>query len=347
MKHPSQEDLLGYVLGALDAQEQREVQRLIDADPELEERLLEIKSSLAPLDCLDGGASPRPGLARRTSEMVACYQKRLEQEQREHHPITDQVFAEASRAKESPFTESNLVERVSRPGSWSLSDMLVGVAAAAVLAAILLPAVSYTRFQSRVVACQNNLRCLGSAMLTYSANNQRGEFPKIPKAGNSAVNGFYTVSLKEAGLIEDDSVVLCSGRTECNEMPFCIPTKQQFEEASGCRLEYLRKTAGGHYGYTLGYTENNQYHCPSNQGRASFVLLSDMPSQNLEGRRSRNHGGRGQNLLFEDGRVEFVRGHAYGEDPIFENDRGIVAPGAHSGDNVIAPNHLSPQFIAR
>ena len=64
MKHPSQEDLLGYVLGALDAQEQRDVQQLIDADPELEEKLLEIRSSLGPLDFLDGTAGPRPGLAR-------------------------------------------------------------------------------------------------------------------------------------------------------------------------------------------------------------------------------------------------------------------------------------------
>ena len=72
MKQPSQEELLGYVLGALDAQEQRNVQQLIDQNPELEEQLLEIKNSLLPLDCLDT-SGPRPGLARRTCEMVACW----------------------------------------------------------------------------------------------------------------------------------------------------------------------------------------------------------------------------------------------------------------------------------
>lgn len=74
MKHPSQEDLLGYVLGALDAPEHREIQQLIDQNPEIEEELLRIKSSLLPLDELDSGKS-RPGLARRTCEAVAAHVK--------------------------------------------------------------------------------------------------------------------------------------------------------------------------------------------------------------------------------------------------------------------------------
>ncbi len=345
MKHPSQEDLLGYVLGALDAQEQREVQQLIDADPELEEQLLEIKSSLAPLDCLDGSGGPRPGLARRTSETVASFQKQLELENRDRHPVTDQVFADASRAQESAFSESSLIERIVRPTSWSLSDMLVGIAAAAVLAAVLLPAVSYTRFNSRVVDCQNNLRSLGTAMLSYSNNNKNGEFPRIPDEGNGAVSGIYAVLLKEARLIDDDSV-LCKGRN-FNNVAFSIPTRKQVEQAVGCHLEHLRRTMGGHYGYTLGYHENDSYRCPTNQGKTYFVILSDMPSQRLEGRQSNNHGGRGQNCVFGDGHVEFVRGPAYGDDPIFVNDVGIVAPGTHSNDSVIAPSHLSPRLLIR
>ena len=53
MNDPSQEDLLGYVLGALDAQEQRDLQRQIDNDPSLEESLLDLKAALVPLDCMD------------------------------------------------------------------------------------------------------------------------------------------------------------------------------------------------------------------------------------------------------------------------------------------------------
>ena len=349
MKHPSQEDLLGYVLGALDAQEQRDLQLQIDADPELEEKLLEIKSSLVPLEYLDGGSAPRPGLARRTSEMVANFQTQLSQETAHRHPVTDQVFADGLVAGAAAASvgiqpaSMSIMDRVTAPRSWALTDMLVGVAAAAVLVSLLLPAISYTRFNSRVVACQNNLRCLGNAMLAYSDMNADGQFPQIPVEGNLSGSGFYAVQLKESGLLPEDDTVLCQGRSQTRSA-FFIPSREQLNAAFGPRLESLRRTMGGDYGFTLGYIENEQYHCASNQGRTNFIILSDMPSQKLDGRQSANHGGYGQNCLFEDGHVEFVKGHSYGEDPIFENDHGIVAPGAHSNDSVIAPSHLRPHF---
>lgn len=362
MKHPSQEDLLGYVLGALDAQEQRDVQQLIDADPELEEKLLAIRSSLDPLEFLDGASGPRPGLARRTSELVASVQKQLDPDAvvaAGAHPITDSLIAEATLQKvallqgrpnekatfssDRPMlSDASGFERAIRPTSWSLSDMLVGVAACAVLAAILLPAISYSRFNSRVTACQNNLRGLGTALMTFSSLNAKGEFPRIPDCPNLGVSGSYSAQLKDAGLIDDDNIVLCAGLEKRFDQVFRIPSCEQVKNASGCQLKHLRRTMGGHYGYSLGYVEGNQYHCPSNQGRAHFVLLADMPSQKLDGRRSANHCGRGQNCLFEDGHIQFVTGFAYGEDPIFLNDQGDVDAGMHSDDSVIANSHLAP-----
>lgn len=364
MKHPSQEDLLGYVLGALDAQEQRDVQQLIDADPELEEKLLEIRSALGPLDLLDGAAGPRPGLARRTSELVASIQKQLEPDEMTGsvaHPITERLIAEVTFQKpaltgrgpnekaavpasshQPLMSDSSGLERMIRPTSWSLSDMLVGVAAVAVLAAILLPAISYSRFNSQITACQNNLCGLGSALMAFSDMNPKGEFPRIPDCPNLRASGSYAPQLKDAGLIENDEMVLCAGKESgCNRV-FRIPTCEQVQRASGCQVEAYKHTMGGDYGFSLGYMENNQYHCPSNRGRAHFVLLADMPSQNLTGHRSANHCGRGQNCLFEDGHIEFVTGFSYGEDPIFINDRGIVEVGVHSDDSVIASSHIAP-----
>ncbi len=366
MKHPSQEDLLGYVLGALDAQEQRDVQQLIDADPELEEKLLEIRSSLGPLDFLDGANGPRPGLARRTSEMVANVQKQLDPDELTAagaHPITDGLIAKATLQKlamldggseerttarkagdQFGLSDSSRSERTLRPTSWSLSDMLVGVAAVAVLASVLLPAISYSRFNSRINACQDNLRGLGSALLAFSSMNPKGEFPSIPDSPNLRVSGSYALQLKEAGLIEDDRMVLCAGFANKFDRAFRIPVREQIQNASGCQLDHFKRIMGGNFGYSLGYVECNQYHCPSNRGRAHFVLLADMPSQNLDGRRSANHGGRGQNCLFEDGHIEFVSGFAYGEDPIFVNDIGVVDAGLHCDDSVIAPSHVAPTF---
>ena len=75
MNNPSKEDLLGYVLGALDADQQQQVQQSIDQDPQIEDDLLEIKTSLAPLELLENGSGSRPGLARRTCESLAILQK--------------------------------------------------------------------------------------------------------------------------------------------------------------------------------------------------------------------------------------------------------------------------------
>ena len=354
MKQPSQEDLLGYVLGALDAQEHRDLQQLIDDNPEIEEQLLAIKSSLVPLDCLDA-PSFRPGLARRTCELVAG----LQTQQRNaaeaqstgypssNRPLVESILAESNASNASSvgtivpasMKESGYLERTSPPRSWSFMDCVVGVAICAVLAGIVLPALSYSKHQSAKVACQDNMQSLGRAFMTYSETND-GRFIDIPCSGNMNVCGSYAPILKNAGLIDSDDIFACAGVQ--SEKPVFIPSVDQIESSCGQRLAYYKQIMGGHYGYTAGHMENNKHCGPTNLGRSYVLLLSDKPSRTLEGRRSKNHGGYGQNCLFEDGRVEFVRGHAYGEDPIFVNERGIVAPGCHEGDNVIAPSYLSP-----
>lgn len=426
MNTPSQEDLLGYVLGALDAQEQRDLQRLIDGNPELEEQLLHLKNAMAPLDCLDQGG-PRPGLARRTCEAVASWQKDLAQRDPDTHLIIpaadaesfniasyndpgriDSLLAAANRATEGgSFAEiqeldeqglndetnvaGNLaksfessvsgafaagegdlktcgiganvgsshassdtlakprmrrsVERVLHPRSWSMTDMLAGVAMLAVLAGIMFPAISYSRFNSRVLACQDNLRQVGHALMTYSSLND-GRFVEIPASGNLAASGCFGPILKDSGLLEDDSLLACAGLVaEPDFGPVHIPTKAEVLNAQNEeQLAHFRRTMAGHFGYSLGYRDGDGYVGPRNMGRSNVVLLSDRPSLDLEGRRSGNHGGKGQNCLFEDGHIEFVAGHTYGGDALFENDYGVVAPGSNAYDNVIAPSHLSPSL---
>ena len=92
----------------------------------------------------------------------------------------------------------------------------------------------------------------------------------------------------------------------------------------------------------MGYGDGKKYQPLSNSGLTNTVLVADMPSVNKPGRRSINHGSWGQNCLFGDGRVEFIKGDSVGEDAIFVNDYGMVAPGTSPRDSVIAPSHLSP-----
>ena len=379
MNHPSQQDLLGYVLGALDAQEQRDLQQQIDNDPALEESLLDIKAALVPLDSIDNKGF-RPGLARRACEAVASWEaesadsrlafldhQEIDWEEGFEKPSqtpapADAVELSTNEIKTAPAGESICFAssgsapepaletpqlnslgdgRQFKTSSWSMRDVLVGVTALAVLAGLLFPALQYSRQQGRLVACQNNLRQVGMAFMDYSSIHE-GEFVSIPAQGNLAVSGCYGPILKEAGLLTDDSLLACAGLGD-DAAPVVIPSVEQVEAAeTEAERSYYRKTMGGDYGYSMGYRDGDRYRSPR-AGAGDVILLADQPSSRSD-RQSLNHDGNGQNCLFGDGRVMFVSGPAFGDDLVYENDRGIVAPGTNASDNVIAPSHLAPIF---
>ena len=337
MKQPSQEELLGYVLGALDATEQNQIQQLIDSDPALEESLIEIKNSLLPLEAIDTHIGPPVGLARRTCEMVSVSSKTS-------NPNMMTANADIGMSNNPPvqLTSSGLFAGT---GSWSLMDFAVTCGVILVFAAILFPALAVSRYNSRIAACQSNLNSLGAAFLSFSEMNE-GYFPAIPSDGNLGVAGSYAPQLKQVGLITDDSMFTCAGRGSNRETPVNIPTVDMVK-SSKCQIQlrHYQKTMGGDFGSSLGHNENGTYRAACRMGRSNFVILADMPSCKNPQRVSENHDGRGQNVLFEDGHSDFVFGGAIGEDALFENNMGLVAPGADQFDSVIASSYIRPLVL--
>ena len=365
-----QEELLGYVLGALDATEERNIQQKIDQDPSLQQEVQKIQSSIAPLDYLESPLGSRPGLARRTCEWVAAATK--DPITLETHYVPDHlralvsIDAQIAHGDQDTQTDSKLNPSTPptsaqtpdpiatteaqvtlspkrfqflHPHTWSFSDALAGIAIVAVLGGILFPALSYQRYNSRKFACQNNLRQIGQALLTYSDLNG-GQFVAIPSAGRLSASGYFAPVLKDAGLIADDAVFDCAGLA--SKTPVHIPSLDQLDKANDAQLDHLKRNMSGHFGYSMGYSDGQQYRPLTNSGLTNTVLVADMPSINQPGRRSINHGSWGQNCLFSDGRIEFIKGDSIGNDAIFVNDYGIVAPGTSPRDSVIAPSHLSP-----
>ncbi|MDC0284030.1 hypothetical protein OAK85_01630 [Mariniblastus sp.] len=356
MKNPSQENLLGYVLGALDAQEQRDIQQTIDENPEIEEQLLKIKGDLLPLDCLDS-SPPQPGLARRTLESVAIWQNSSPLASTSHSPnsLAESVLAaiDSAEASDEPDSKSSkprlrvsISDRLLHPNTWSLPDVLVGTAFLAIFAGLLFPVISYTRFQSRIAVCDSNLQAFGNGIITYSGANE-GRFVAIPRMNHLVSVGHIGPVLKDAGLLEDDSVLACPGIAS-SRPPVNIPTCEQIEAAQTLtELDYYLQNSLGHFGFSMGHQVNGTYQPPrvcgnSIRGVSYVIIAGDRPSANMPGRASMNHSSHGQNILFEDGSTRYVVGHSLGEDAIFENDYGIVGPGSHFGDNVIAAAHLRP-----
>ena len=101
---------------------------------------------------------------------------------------------------------------------------------------------------------------------------------------------------------------------------------------------------GGSYGYHLGFVENRRHCGVRNQCRKQFALMADVldPASNVG--RSGNHGGCGQNVLFEDFHVSYLTScklSGYGDD-YFHNDNGQIADGLHENDSVVAHSAASP-----
>lgn len=304
MKQPSQEDLLGYVLGALEAQEHRDLQQQIDDHPQsaqIEEQLLEIRASMLPLDYADTSGY-RPGLARRTCEFVANYQNNPGAFEHTNHSLgvsgaadVDAAFANdeeldqvglAGRNSGGAGLTQRVSERMMHPGSWSRMDIMACVAMFAVIGSVLFPALSYSRYNSQIVACQSNMQRVGNAMMCYSDCNG-GEFIAIPREGNMAVSGSYATILRSKNFIESDDAFTCAGVTR--DEPFRMPTMTQVSMATGSQLAVLHQKMGGDFGHTMGYRGESGYCAPRNEGLSHVVLLADMPSTNLPGQIGRAH----------------------------------------------------------
>ncbi|HLA85104.1 MAG TPA: hypothetical protein VJL29_09940 [Thermoguttaceae bacterium] len=340
MTNSLHEDLLGYLLDALDDQRREEVERCLAEDEDARRELAVLRRALVPLDSTRRQFDPPPGLAARTCRFVLG------------RPATGRF--------EYPTRAAALMGTVHGPSAprmhpfdvtggspsrfyWQDVVMAIGVMVAASL--LLFPAIHATRTQARILACQDNLRELGMSLTDYSERHD-GYFPKVPSRGNLAAASVYAPILAENKLLPQDRLVVCPGSRLAEASKFRVPSLKEIRSTtSPSAIENLQETMGGSYGYSLGYQHKGRYHATRNLRRANFAIVSDAPSSLAPGRVSDNHGRLGQNVLFEDGHVSFTvspRPGATGGDDFFLNDNGDVAAGVHLNDAVIASGATPP-----
>ena len=332
--HPSNCDLLGYLLGALDAQEQRQIEQEIEKNPELEAELMRLKETLQPVEDLriEHDNSFLDELPSNLSERT-CH-------------LVGSVPFESRYKAGLPSTETRQripVDFGPIRSSWSVSDFIALAVCLAVISAIVIPAISFSRYESRLTACKDNLAKIGLALANYQDINQM--IVPVSYSGNRGVAGVYAPTLLDAGLVEDESMFFCPGRGASETTNVArIPTLKEIDSADCQRIRELQKRMGGHYSYTLGYILENEYHSERQLGRACLVVLADNACPNLSGTASNHHSGKGQNVLFGDLSVRFVSIDT--SDPCFDviyvNDNGITAAGVGPDDNVVAPSYARP-----
>ncbi len=320
------EQLLGYLVGALDEDEAAEIRAALANDPALREELAELRDQVALLESDAEPFEPPAALAEKTCMLVA-----------EHAESMQPRLSEP--------------QTLAKSGRWNSADWIVAAGICVAASLLFVTSVSNSRFHAHVAGCQNNLRQVGQALSQY-ADSHHGYFPRVPTSGNLAVAGVYAPSLIEGGFLDNAQPVFCpaeSGSCGNQTRPQIVPSLAAVTLAQGSELRELQQQLGGSYGYSLGYLNNGVYQGTRNQHRDLFPVLADAPhdrcSDDPRCARSRNHGGAGQNVLFESGRVKFLSSCRPGEnccDNFFTNDDGDVAAGRHEGDAVIGNSGDTP-----
>jgi hypothetical protein len=321
--------LLGYLLDALDSQERARVERLLAADPALRAELAELKASLKPLDDDPEHLDPPPELAARTCESL--WRLTEAATPAESQPVVPAGSCGFT-ASESPAS-----------GGWRFHDMAVAAGICLTAALLVFPAIDQSRTSAQITGCANNLRQLGMAFANYS-QFEGGFLPHVPSQGNLAGAGVYAPTLVSTGRLENSRTVVCPGSRLAADTDFRVPTVGELQRAGHDEIVRLRSRMGGSYGYTLGYFKNGRYQDIRDQRRDNFALSADAPSLHLPGLQSANHAGRGQNVLFESGRVTFWKTPrpADAADGLFTNEEGYIEAGTCDSDAVVGGSTSVP-----
>ena len=330
-----QENLLGYLLGALDGEERDDIQKRLDYDPQLREQLAELETQLIPLERERWQHEPPAGLAAATCKFVADAKVTCESSDSAHTAVRQTKKSKGLR---------QLSEWNPRKHGWDLVDAAVAAGIFAAAAMLFFPAIANSRHQARMAACQDNLRLANVGLSVFGERNN-GVLPYIPPSGNTGVAGFYAPQLVEGGFLDDDARFICpSSDLACERGSFEIPTAAEIREASGSQLEEMQKKMGGSYMYTMGHFNRGRHYSTVNRGRNFFPVMADA-KMNADGKQMSPHGDHGVNVAFEGGNVRYIVGLT-AHHPFFVSDRGVIEAGSHVQDAVLGHSWSRPQPLA-
>jgi len=318
------ENLVGYLLDALDADARQQVEARLETRPELRTQLERLRRALEPLATDAEPPLPPPGLALSALAHIAEYRCR--------------------RLPDAPLPSPS--QRLT-PSAWRMprrADLLVAAALLLVIGGLAFPAVlRLWRGYDHRATCANNLRALGASLIAY-ADHYNGYLPKEEKEGHLSRAGMFVPVLHEAGVLSANTGLVCPG-DEGRTAPVPPPLtylRDLFDQDRKAFDAEVRNLAGS-YAYTIGYQDGNTLRGLHQKLGDDLPILADRLPCNAPGN-SPNHDGAGQNVLYLGGNARWCMQRTVGinGDDIYLNRDNKVAAGLAREDTVLGCSDSSP-----
>jgi prepilin-type processing-associated H-X9-DG protein len=190
------EDLIGYLLDALDPDDRVAVESHVRANPDAAVRMAELRAALAPLEADREPPAPQPGLALRTLALVAAHVAEHEPSRAEPEgalAVARSVGAEPPLAFPAPPRALRPPPRdepeLTAVGGRFRLDLVVAGCVALFACGLVFSAIGKVRAQNQMVACQNTLRTLHTGLTGY-ADTHGGRYPQVGIGPNPTADTF-------------------------------------------------------------------------------------------------------------------------------------------------------------
>jgi prepilin-type processing-associated H-X9-DG protein len=206
--------------------------------------------------------------------------------------------------------------------------------------------------QRHVAECQYNLHQFHGALVAYADLNN-GKFPQVERQPPRNFAGSFIPALNEAGVLLSGVTASCPAEN-LRSLPSI--TFEQLEDLRRNRPDDYRdatRALAGCYAYSLGYrdTDRGNHLGLTRTMDGLLPIMADAPTcrsaNDVSPGNSPNHGGRGQNVLYIDGHVEFKETRQAGldGDDIYLNADHRVGAGRGPRDTVLGRSDAVPYPI--
>ena len=370
---PSDETLLGYILGGLSDEENAEIEALLIGNPSLQQRLRDLRSLLEPLaeeqraeeqlaeESQDQAISPSDNLSDSLSDNLSDNVSEGQPETLDLPPagLIEQTLRAIQQQSNGPSPtqafalsqQFHSAESQSTRVAWL--DSLVALAAGIVVLSFLLPGILRWRESARQHECAENLRHLGSALISFAQFQPTHRLPAIEPQGPLSFAGVYAIRLQDKELLDTKRWLQCPGEPSSPWLAN-IPTSQQYLQAPESKRYVWRMLAGGDYSYHMGSFVEDKYQAPSIESSARVAWIGDRWPAELHSELNDEdfelHGNRGLNVLYNDGSVQWLKLPKLQKlasiDHPYLNHHLKVAPGIGEADACLGPSHLLPAIGA-